>query len=82
MTGPGSPPEWLLEAYALGKKGQPARMTKSMLVHILSDRKPSDWVKWWRCGFVDGERERGGVLIPRFSDCDRWDASLEEAGDE
>ena len=66
--GPGPPAAWMVDAYELGLKGQPASMTKTTLMNILSRREPTNWIKWWRRGYIDGERQRGGVLVPPFTD--------------
>ncbi len=48
--------DWMVRAYELGKQGCPIGMTPATLRRILQDPKPSNWVKWWRRGFHDGER--------------------------
>ncbi len=68
IEGPGPPPQGMTDAYELGLKGQPSSMTKTTLMRILSERKPNNWMKWWRRGYIDGERQRGAVLVPPFTD--------------
>ena len=53
---------WMVRAYELGKQGCPNGMTPATLRRIFADPDPSNWIKWWRRGFHDGEREKRDLI--------------------
>lgn len=48
---------WVEEAYKLGLEG-PGMLSPNTLHRILLDPSPTNWVKWWRRGLIDGLEQR------------------------